>query len=305
MGSSSATRNAHLSNYGFGIYQDLKSPLAQFIAPRVGTGLANGQYKAYNTKNAFQVYETLRAMGGPNNRIQFAADDPFFNCVPRGLEIGIDDAERTKAGADNQRSLEEARVKTLVSTTILSHEKTVFDKANAIPAVAGAGVWSDPEVDPISEINAELTAMVTRTGIIPNRMVLGLGSWNVIREHPLVKARLVGGEVSELSMEKFKTLLLFPGIDVRIGLLSRDTTKFGKAQAAVNIAGASLLIFFGQDSPNEYDPSFMKTFMPTAGAIDSVMQYRDDRNNSDFYKTNWEDDIKVISTLLGSRIALS
>jgi len=305
MGSSSATRNAHLSNYGFGIYQDLRSALAEFISPRVGTGLSSGQYKSYNAKNAFQVYETLRALGGPNTRIQFAADDPFFNCRPRGLEIGIDDSERTKAGADNQRSLEEARVKTLVSTTILSHEKVVFDKANAITAVVGAGVWSNDEVDPIAEINAELTAIVNRTGMIPNRMVLGLGAWNVLREHPLVKARLVGGEVSELSLDKFKTLLLFPGIEVRIGVLSRDTTKFGKDKAAVNIVGASLLMFFGQDSPNEFDPSFMKTFMPTAGAIDSVMQYRGESNNSDFFKTNWEDDIQVISTLLGSRIALS
>lgn len=305
MGSSSATRNAHLSNYGLGIYQDLRSTLAEFIAPRVGTGLASGQYKAYNEKNAFQVFETLRAMGGPNTRIQFDATDPFFNCVPRGLEIAIDDAERTKAGDDNQRSLEEARVKTLVSSTVLSHEKVVFTKANSITAVAGKGVWSNAGNDPIAELNAEITAIATRTGMMPNRMVIGLGAWNVIREHALVKARLVGGEVSELSMEKFKSLLINPAVDVRIGLLTYDSAKFGKDKAAVNIVGANVLIFFGQDNPNEFDPSFMKTFMPKASAIDSVMQYRDEKNNSDCFKTNWEDDVKQISTLLGSRFELS
>lgn len=305
MGSSSATRNAHLSNYGLGIYQDLRSALAEFIAPRVNTGLASGQYKAYDDKNAFQVYDTLRAMGGPNTRIQFAATDPFFNCVPRGLEIAIDDSERTKAGEDNQRGLEEARVKTLVSSTILSHEKVVFTKANSLTAVAGKGVWSNAGNDPIGEINAEITAIATRTGMMPNRMVIGLGAWNVIREHTLVKARLVGGEVSELSLEKFKALLITPGIDIRIGILSYDTTKFGKDKNAVNITGANVLIFFGQDNPTEFDPSFMKTFMPKSSAIDSVMQYRDEKNNSDAFKTNWEDDVKQISTLLGSRFELS
>jgi len=306
MGTSSATRNTHLSNYAFGVAQDMQSPLARFFSPLVPTGTSGGQYKKYDDKNAFQVYDTLRAIGGENRLIDFAATDPFFNCKPRGLAIAIDDTERTKAGETGQAQLEEAKVKTLVSTTVLSNEKTVFDAVLAgVAAVASVGVWSDADVDPVDELDAQLESIATATGMMPNRIVFGLGGWRVFRNHPKVKARQPGADLIGITTEQASRMVLNPGIDIRVGLMSRDTKKFGAAKVAVNLIGAEVLVFFNQDNPTQYDPGFMKTFTPRAGAIDSVMQYRDEARNSDMYKTNWEDDNVVVSTLLARRLSLS
>ena len=69
--SSTAQINQHLTNYASGLSQDLGKSLADFIAPPVPTGTANGQYKLYNAQNAFQVYNTRRAVGGRAKRIEF------------------------------------------------------------------------------------------------------------------------------------------------------------------------------------------------------------------------------------------
>lgn len=306
MGSSAATRNQHLSNYAFGIAQDLKSALAHFLAPQVPTGVSNGQFKKYDDKNAFQVYDTLRALGGPNKRIQFAASDPFFNCKPRGLEIGIDDHERNKAGESGQSRLEEAKVKTLVSTSILSHESAVFAAALAgVTAAVGKGVWSNDATDPVEELDEQIAAIATASGMMPNRIVFGLGAWNAFRNHPKVLARQPGAQIIGVTADQAARMMLNPAVDVRVGILSKDTKKFGAAKTATNIVGAEVLIFFGQDNPTEYDPSFMKTFTPRAGSVDEVVQYRDDGANSDMFKTNWEDDIQVVSTVLAARLSIS
>lgn len=306
MGSSAATRNSHLSNYAFGIAQDLRSSLAEFISPQVPTGTSSGQFKKFDDKNAFQVFDTLRAMGGENKVIQFAATDPTFNCLPRGLSIGIDDAERTKAGEDGQRQLEEAKVKTLVSTSVISHEATVFAAALAgLSAAGGVGVWSNAANDPVADLDAQIEAIATASGMMPNRIVFGLGAWRVFRNHALVKARQPGAELIGVTGEQAARMTLNPGIEIRVGILSKDTTKFGATKNAVNIVGSEVLIFYNQASPTQYDPGFMKTFTPRLNSVDSVFQYREENRNSDMYKTNWEDDTQVISTVLAKRISLS
>ncbi len=306
MSTSAATRNTHLSNYAFGIAQDLRSALANFIAPQVPTGTSSGQFKKFSDKNAFQIYDTLRAIGGENKVIQFEATDPSFNCNPRGLSIGIDDHEKNKAGEAGLSQLQEAKVKTLVSSVTLGHENDVITAAlNGLTAVASKGVWSNSGNDPVAEIDEQIEAIATATGMMPNRIVFGLGAWRVFRNHTLVKARQPGAELIGVTNEQAARMMLNPGIEVRVGILSKDTTKFGKDASKTNIVGAEVLLFYGNDNPTQYDPSFMKTFTPRAGAIDSIMQYRDEGRNSDMFKSNWEDDIQVVSTLLAKRLSIS
>ena len=87
---------------------------------------ATGQYKSFDDKNTFQVVDTSRAVGGPARRLEFAASDPTYNCLPQALEIAIDDHERDEAGESDPLRLEEAKTQTLVSSAVTSHEAKVF-----------------------------------------------------------------------------------------------------------------------------------------------------------------------------------
>ena len=117
MPASAATVNRHLTNFASGLAQDRSASLAEFIAPTVPTGLAHGQFKRYSEKNDFQVLDTSRAVGGTRKRIEFGATDPFFNCLPQGLETTIDDHERDLAG-EGLLNLQEAKIRNLVGAAV-------------------------------------------------------------------------------------------------------------------------------------------------------------------------------------------
>ena len=297
-----------LTNYARGLSQDLRSSLAEFLAPEVVVMAATGQYKSFDDKNAFQVLDTSRAVGGPARRLEFAANDPTYNCLPQALEIPIDDHERDEAGRGDPLRLEQAKTLTLVSSAAASHETKVFDRAaSGLAPVSGAGDWSGASNsnDPVAEIDARIEELATRTGRMPNRMVIGLPAWSVIRHNPAVISRFPGAASVGVTVSQFSSLLLNPDVEIRIGVLSRDTAKWGKTKNNVNIVGSELYLFIAQASPSVYDPSFMKTFRTRGGGVDVVRVYRENSSRSDVLAVDWTEDIKVTSGVCGARISVT
>jgi hypothetical protein len=305
MSASAATTNRTLTNYAQGFAQDAASALAEFIAPTVPTGIAHGQFKKFSEKNDFQIYDTSRALGGSRKRIEFGASDPYFNCAPQGLEAAIDDHERSLAG-DNVLNLQQAKLRTLISSATASHEKKVFDLVKAgKAATASIGVWSNAANDPISELDAEIEAIANAIGRMPNRIVFGLGAWRIFRNHAKVIARQPGADIIGITAEQAARMTINPGIDIRVGVISGDTAKFGAGKTAVNVVGAEVFLFFASDAPTQYDPSFAKTFAVDASMVGAVKEYRDESSVSDILAMDWTEDIEVVAEEAGRRITLS
>ncbi len=300
----SSAYNQTLTVYAQGVSQDRAAALADFIAPKVTVGTSIGQYKRYNSKNAFQVYDTARAIGGTATRIKFEADDPIYNCKPNALEIPIDDAERD--AASDQMRLEESKIDTLISSALIARENKVANIVKAaVSAVSGKGVWSSDSNDPVEEIDEQIQAIATNCGMMPNAIVFGLGAWQVFRNHPKVIQRQPGAALIGITAEQASRLFLNPGIEVRVGILSKDTTKFGKEKSAENIIGAEVLIFLRSENPTQYDPSFAKTFSVGEGFVEQVRVYREENSRSDVLAIDWSEDIQVVSTECVRRIAIS
>lgn len=301
-----STVNQTLTNYAHGLFQDMQSQLANFIAPIVPVTGSVGQFKKFDDKNAFQVYDTSRAIGGERKRIEFADSDPTYDCRPQGLEIAIDDHEMKMVGDGDPLNVKQSKVRTLVSTGVLSHEAKVFAALEAaLSAAGGVGVWSDAANDPVKELDAQIEAIATDTGRMPNRIVFGLGAWNKFRNHAKVIARQPGASLVGVTTDQAAMMTLNPGIQIRVGVLSKDTVKFGGGKSATNIVGGNVYIFYNEDNPTQYDPGFMKTFMPRGDAIEAVREYRSERNASDMFALDWAEDIQLISTAVARRITLS
>lgn len=298
-----STYSETLKQYAYGIAQDTKSALADFIAPRVPVGAATGQFKKFDDKNAFQVYDTARAIGGRANRISFNANDGTFNCKANALEIAIDDQERAAAG-DQDSALEEAKTRTVVISAGLAREKKVIDLMTA--GISAAATWnSSGNDDPIVAIDAQLEAIAVETGLMPNRMVLGIAAWRKLKNHAKVLAHYSGVKSEGVSLSGFAAMLLNPQIDIRVGVLSYDTTKMGKGKNAVNIVGSEIFMFHGTDNPTQYDPGFMKTFSIGANSVEAVRTYRDEQSRSDILAVDWSEDVQLISTACAKRITVS
>jgi hypothetical protein len=282
----------------------LASALAEFAAPTVRVASAVGQYKAFDAKNAFQAYDTSRAVGGRAKRIDFAASDPTYNCLPQALEIAIDDAERDAAG-EAQAALEEGKVRTLLSAAVVSHENKAATLMATLSAVASRGQWSDTSVDPVAEIDEQIEAITTLCGALPNAIVFGLGAWRVFRNHPKVVAKQPGAIVVGVTEDQAAALFINPSIQVRVGVLSKDTTKFGATASKQQIIGAEVYIFLRSPNPTVYDPSWIKTFTAGEGSVTAVRNYRDESARSDVLAIDWSEDIKICSSIAARRLTIT
>jgi len=300
---STSTYKETLKNYAYGVAQDAKTSLADFIAPRVPVGIGSGQFKKFNDKNAFQIYDTNRAVGGRANRMEFEATDGVFNCKPNALELPIDDQERAQAGeADAQ--LEEAKTRTIVINAALAREKKVFDLVKA--KVAAAATWDSTGTDdPIDLIDEQIVAIATATGMMPNRMVIGLGAWRLIKNNAEVLKRHVNVSNKGVTLDVLAGMLLNPQIDIRVGVMSYDANKMGKADSKSNVVGSEIFLFHGNDNPTQYDPGFAKTFSIGNNSVEAVRMYRDEGCRSDILAVDWSEDVEVVSTICAKRITVS
>lgn len=297
--------NPTLTNYATGVAQDKTSALAEFMAPTVPVGATVGKHKKFDDRNDFQVLDTERALGGPANRIEFGAEDADYNCRPHALEAPIDDAERDAAG-DDQLGLEQSKAATLVTSAVLSHEVRVHSKILAgVSAASGLGKWSQPDVDPVDEIDSLIEAIANETGRMPNALMFGLGAWRKFRGHPKVIARQPGATLQGLTPEAAGGMLLNPSIELRIGVLAGNAAKFGATRNVSNIAGLNVLVFYRSATPSLYDPSLAKTFRGNRGGIQSVRVYRADSNRSDMLAVDWSEDVQVVSAICGKRLAIT
>ena len=298
-----STYSETLKQYAYGIAQDTKSALADFIAPRVPVGAASGQFKKFDDKNAFQVYDTARAIGGRANRISFEATDGTFNCKANALEIAIDDQERQAAG-DQDAALEEAKTRTVVISAGLAREKKVIDLMTN--GVAAAATWnSSGSDDPIVAIDTQLEAIAVETGLMPNRMVLGIAAWRKLKNHAKVLAHYSGVKSEGVSLSGFAAMLLNPQIDIRVAVLSKDAYKMGKTASKSEFVGDYGYVFHGNDNPTQYDPGFMKTFSIGANSVEAVRTYRDEQSRSDILAVDWSEDVQVVSTISLGKLTLS
>lgn len=296
-----ASGNPTLTNFAAGLAPELMSAQANFIAPIVRVGSTIGQFKRYDDQNSFQVYDTSRAVGGKARRVEFSATDPTYNCQPQALEAPLDDAE---ADAEGNFSIDimEAKTRGLVSSATVSHEDKVVTKAKTQAAVANLGSWGDAAVDPVAEVDACIRQVAIDTGRLPNRIAIGLLAWERFRNHAKVRARQPGAEIIGLTTLQAANLFLNPAIRISVAVLSKLNVKPGQAAAKVAIIQDDVFIFYAEDNPTVYDPSWMKTFQGGRGGVDAVRTYRDETCRSEILAVDWSEDIQIVSALAGKRI---
>jgi hypothetical protein len=301
-----ASVNPTLTNYASGVLNDLQSATADFLAPQVQVPATIGQYKAYDNKNAFQTHDTARGVGGPARRIFMDVSEPTYNCLPQALEITIDDSERDAAGTLNPLDLEQAKVKTLVQSSVLSHEKHVITTVNAaVSATGGVGVWSNDSNDPVDEIDARIEAIAKDTGQLPNAILMGMTAWRRFRQNAKVVAKQPGAALIGLNQGQASAMLINPSVEIRLSTMAYDTTKEGKTRSNSFVNGDDVYIFVRSASPTIYDPSALKTFAGGRGGVSAVREYRDESSRSDVYAVDWSRDVKVTSAISIARITTS
>lgn len=298
---SSASSNPVLTTFAQAIMPDLENEAANFICPQVTVPSARSRYKIYNQVNSWKTFETQRAIGGPANRIPWLASDGQLNLVPHALENPIDDFEREDAG--DLVGLQQSKVRSLVSSAVLSHEKDLFTyiKAN-VSAEGGKGIWNS-STDPIKQIDEQLVDLETALGRRPNRMLIGTLAWQILRDNAKTQARFKSGFAS-INRDMISNVLIFP-VEIQIGGLIYDSALPGATASKTRNVGSDVFLFYADQNPSMEDPSFAKCFTTGRGGVTSVRTYRDERSRSDIIAVDWTRQFAITNTEAVKRLTVT
>jgi hypothetical protein len=311
-----ATLNYQLTAYAQGLWNDISEvmKLAERLAPTTPVPGAAGQFKKFDDKNSFMPEKTARALGGDPVLINFNASDDAYSCRPQALEVRVDLAEDQAAGnaggAVDTQLLDQGKIRALLNKVALSH---VLDVTTAVlnntAADPNIGNWSNPDVDPIDQINAELLAISQDCGSTQNvNLTMDLSVWNTLRSHPKVKARALfgaGDTLASISIDQLNAALLFP-VDIMPANVVYDTTRLNQASKKSRVLAGVCLIHYSVPNATIYDPSAFKSFtVGQSGFLGSVRTYQAPNQLWRGHLVDWSRDIKQTSSLSMRRINMS
>jgi hypothetical protein len=308
-----ATLNQQLTGFAQGHMNDLAEAraLAERLAPSTPVPGSAGQFKKFNDKNSFMPEDTARAVGGDPKIIAFSASDDTYACKPQALEVRVDQSEveaaGNNAGAVGQQLLREGKVAAMLNKAALSHSvQVVAAVLAAVSAQAGIGDWSNPEIDPIDQLDAQLDALTTDCGSATNiKLTLDTSAWRLLRSHPKVKARTQGVQVGGITREQLASLLMIP-VDVMIASIVKDTAGLGVTASKARVLASTALLHYSVPSATIYDPSPFKTFTVGMGSpFAGVRSYQSLNGLWEGHIIDWSRDIKQTSTLAMRRITVS
>jgi hypothetical protein len=309
--SSSATLNYQLTAYAQGLWNDLGDviKLAERLAPSTPVPGASGQFKKFDDKNSFRRPKTARALGGDPNLIAFAASDDTFSCKPQALEVRVDLAEDQAAGSAGgevqTQLLDQGKIRALLNQQALGHVGDVVDAVvAATTAEANIGNWDNPDIDPIDQLDQVILALTKDCGSTQNiKLTMDIASWNLLRNHPLVKKRTAFTQVANLTAAQLAEILIIP-VDLMIANIVNDTAALGQAPAKNRIMSGTAIIHYSVPNATLYDPSAFKCF--TVGAagsfIGNIRTYQAPNQLWRGHLVDWSRDIKQTSTLSMRRI---
>ncbi len=303
--SASATLNYQLTNYAVGHMNDLRdvNSIVERLCPTVQVPGTTGQYKKFDEKNSFQLYNTSRAMGGDPKRLEFGASDGTYACKPHALEVTIDKEERRQVGEENAvglQLLDQGKVKALINVTALSRTKRIVTDTvlPLLTPVPDYGNWDNPEVDPIDQLDKQIDDIMKECGSTDNvKIDMDVSAWRWLRSHPKVKARCTGVQVNGITLGQFNGLTFMP-VDTKVSSIVYNEAALGATLSKKRVLAGVVLIYYSIPSPTLYDPSPFKCF--TAGQGNQVMGVRSYQAPNGFYEghiIDWSETIEQTSTL--------
>lgn len=172
--------------------------IAHHLFPRVPVRTAGGKIIEFD-KSDFKLYNTRRAPGTPFKRVTFGHEGKPFALENHGLEApvprehmrdasqmpGIDLARGAIGGVQAIQSLSVE-----VQAAEVARNPDAYGANNKL-ALAGTDQWSDyAESDPISDINDAREAVRSEIGLYPNTIEIPGRIFNVLKEHPLITAKI-------------------------------------------------------------------------------------------------------------------
>jgi Phage major capsid protein E len=213
-------------------YRSQAAYVAQALFPIVTVGQRGGRIMKFGP-DAFKLVSTFRAPGANTKRIQLGYSDQSYGLSDHSLEGSVPRELQDEAEAVPGIDLGANAVRVVQDLMELEREKIACDlaqDANQYAAenkdtLVGDEQWSDPDSNPEADIDAAKEVIRSKTGVKPNRLVVGPKVLQALKRHPDLIAKISDSEDKVLRVEQLQKFLDIDEI-VEAGAMYHNGTNF-------------------------------------------------------------------------------
>lgn len=320
------THDEWLSNYAvnYSTVFNKSSRIGTFLCPIVPVTVTDSKYDYHDPKEQMTPLDTARGLAQPSTRIHTTVEKRWYSCQSQGLAFDIDDDELARLrGTGEETAYKQAKVENLINRGLISYDKRVLDmlEATVTPTTAitdlqtynameDIGQWLSGAADPFVQLKALRLWFKARTGLSINKMAFGATAWEALANNPLMRDHIKYNSIDELTPELLlRGLRLDNDMSTDNVLVVEDGYNAalpGGEMDARLLMGNDVWLFYSQDTPSLYDPSFAKCFNTAgSGFVSQVQSILIPNNHVESSEVVWMDDIKVTAPLSGMRIKIS
>jgi len=288
-----------LSNIALG-YGDPEF-VGEALFPIVPVAKEAGEFIKYG-KEAFRIYNAIRAIRGRSARIDFSASTAQYQTLEYSVEAALDDRET--AEATPPLNPEMVHTKITMKAILRAREKRYATLATASAnyatgnkdTLSGDDQWSNDNSNPILAIEDAKDVVGGKIGIEPNTLLLGRKVYKALKNHPKILERIQYSQRGVITVELLAEILDIPRI-----VAARSMYASGKpgSETFSDIWGRYAVLAYvpaAQDAANGV-PSYGYTFRRQG--YPKTSRYRDEPHKSNIIETSDNTDEKMCSDIAG------
>lgn len=306
--------DAVLSNVSVAYLQNPGMYIASRVFPMIPVSKKSDKYYVYD-KN-----DWLRDEAKPRGDTQESAGSGYdlsttwYDCEVYALHKDVGD--QTRANADAPINLDRDATEFVTSRIMLKMERDWASKyfgtsvwATDLTGVASAPStnqfvqWNDyANSDPITDVETGKRAIMSVTGMMPNKMVCGYDTWRYLQHHPDIVSRYQYTQAGVITEQMVARLF---GVEELLVAQSIYATNIEAETAAYSfVHGKGALLVYSAPTPGLLTPSAGYTFMWTgvSGGLNQpvvVRRMRMDTRKADRIEAESAWINKVVGTDLG------
>ena len=308
--------NAPLTNVSIAYLQENSKFISTQLFPLINVPKQSDLYFQYDQGDFMRAEAKDRAPGTESAGAGYDLTTASYSCAVKALHKDV--ADQIRANADAPLDMDSDATKFLTQQMMIRRDKdwaaSFFSggtwtgsttAADINLAAGGLNKWDTANGTPIEDIDAQADSIEAKTGFRANTLVLGVDSYNAIKNSSDVVDRIRYTQTGVVTEDILASLLGMKKVVVARGV--ENTALQGAADVISRIYTATTaVLMYVPDNPSLMHPSAGYTFAwggYTGAGPDGqrVSRFRMDHLRSDRIEMEMSYDQKQVSTVLGAR----
>jgi hypothetical protein len=309
--------NQPLTSISIAYMQRESNFIATRVFPAIPVSKQSDLYYIYNQDDFFRDEMKERAPATESAGSGYGLTTGSY--FARRWALHKDIPDEVRANQDSMLDADRDATRWLTQKALIRREKiwnsTYFttgvwgtDITGVAAAPSGNQVlqWNDVAANPIEDVRAGKRAVLQRTGIEPNKMVLGRPVYDVLVDHPDIIARLSNGQTpggpAKGNLDRLKEI--FDLDDILVMNATENTAAEGATGSYSFIGGKKALLCYTTPTPGLMQPSagyhFNWTGLTGAGPdTNRIRRFRLELRDADRIEIDMAFDAKMTGAPLG------